>query len=401
MVKNHADFHPLKTRIVIVPFGTPPKSAEFLKRYYGLARRNRRILNRFVDPIIAGAFLLWCPFRSLSIALSNNKGFGWALYASRYAIKNFVDPLEVLLFDLKGSDSKRYMRRFELAGVMKSINSAGWRATCRLNDKRVFYDYCKTHSLPAPRIYATINQGAISVSGPAPKTDLVIKPARGRGGAGVRIARFLDGEFALTDGDKTMSFADLLEGLSTDKKSETIVCERIVNHPDLQGLAIDGLSTLRLTTCINESGKSELVTSVLRMPAETGVPIDNIKRGGLIAPVNPETGRLGAAKKGKRLGSWIRHPVSGADIEDLQLPCWREAKELVLNAHDAVFADYTVIGWDIAITANGPYIIEGNSKPCVIIAQRGPDAGLGDQRFGNLIAYHLERIASSPVSDFA
>jgi hypothetical protein len=44
-----------------------------------------------------------------------------------------------------------------------------------------------------------------------------------------------------------------------------------------------------------------------------------------------------------------------------ELPYFKEALELVLQA--AHYFENTIIGWDIAITANGPIFIEGNHKP--------------------------------------
>lgn len=395
MRRKQPKFHRLKTRIVILPFGKPPKSAEFLKRYYSLVKRNRGFFDRLIDPVVSWAFMLWCPFRCVDVALSHKKDLAWATAAMRYTFRNFVEPLEVSLFDLKDDDSRRYIRRFELAGVMKAINPAGWRPECRLNNKQAFYDYCAARSLPIPKTYAIVNRGAVEqADGSNPSSDLIIKPVWGRSGTGVRIARFKDGKFVLSDQERPFSYDELLAHLAAQEKSEIVVSQRIVNHPDMAGLAMDALATLRLTTCLNESGRSELVTSVLRMPTEPGVLVDNIKAGGIIAPVDPDAGRLGAAKGGKRPGAWTRHPASGAPIEGVTLPHWRATRDLVVNAHDAAFADYTVVGWDVAIAADGPCLIEGNSKPCVIIAQRGPGKGLGDQRFGALIAYHLDRIAA-------
>jgi glutathione synthase/RimK-type ligase-like ATP-grasp enzyme len=62
---------------------------------------------------------------------------------------------------------------------------------------------------------------------------------------------------------------------------------------------------------------------------------------------------------------------------------------MALAAHAELSALY-LIGWDIAITARGPVILEANKAPDVEIEQR-LDGPWGNGRFGELITYHLTR----------
>jgi glutathione synthase/RimK-type ligase-like ATP-grasp enzyme len=56
------------------------------------------------------------------------------------------------------------------------------------------------------------------------------------------------------------------------------------------------------------------------------------------------------------------HPMTGERIEGFQLPFWKESVELALRAHETL-PTIALVGWDIALTAEGPVIIEGNSTP--------------------------------------
>jgi hypothetical protein len=69
---------------------------------------------------------------------------------------------------------------------------------------------------------------------------------------------------------------------------------------------------------------------------------------------------------------------------------WGEVCDLVRRAHCA-FEDWVVIGWDVAITAEGALLVEGNSGPDIDLIQRPLRTALGDSRLGELLAYHLAR----------
>ena len=48
-----------------------------------------------------------------------------------------------------------------------------------------------------------------------------------------------------------------------------------------------------------------------------------------------------------------------------------------------------VVGWDIAILADGPIIVEGNGNPDLDILQRFMPLGFREHRFGRLLAHHV------------
>ena len=131
---------------------------------------------------------------------------------------------------------------------------------------------------------------------------------------------------------------------------------RMVNHPELADINLGALSTLRMVTALDEQEKPELIGAVLRMPSRADSAVDNFHAGGIAAPVDVSTGRLGAASDMglKPSTRWHEaHPVTGGRIEGRILPYWTEAKTLVTEAH-ARLGDRVVIGWDVAVLADGP-----------------------------------------------
>ena len=121
--------------------------------------------------------------------------------------------------------------------------------------------------------------------------------------------------------------------------------------------------------------------------------VDNFHAGGIASAVDMATGELGpATDMGVRpeRGWCNSHPDTGGQITGRKLPRWSEAIDLVQRGH-AMFADRFVIGWDVAILADGPSVIESNGRPDLEIHQRCHRRPMGNDRFGELLAYQVER----------
>jgi len=70
------------------------------------------------------------------------------------------------------------------------------------------------------------------------------------------------------------------------------------------------------------------------------------------------------------------------------LEWWPEVKALGLRAQ-AVFSDRLFVGWDLAMTEDGPIVVEGNSSPDLDILQRCSRQGMANGRFAELLAERL------------
>jgi hypothetical protein len=234
-----------------------------------------------------------------------------------------------------------------------------------------------------------------------PPRDLFIKIKLGRGGRGAEKWSYVDGTFRDAAGQR-FTATELSEYQMRRSALEKRVVEYcLTNHHALGDLNLGALATARILTVRDEHGGIEATDAVFRMPQRPGAQVDNIHAGGIAAPVDIATGRLGRATDlGQRVDStWHeRHPVSGAPIAGRVLPLWPEALALVKRAHELI-GDRVVVGWDVAILEDGPCLVEGNGKPDVDLLQRPHRAGLGNARAGTLMAYHLKRALAGDTSN--
>jgi hypothetical protein len=129
------------------------------------------------------------------------------------------------------------------------------------------------------------------------------------------------------------------------------------------------------------------------MAMSAASPVDNFHAGGIASAVDIATGRLGAAT-GLGLGgdfSWHdRHPATGATILGRILPDWPKTLALAIAAHRLV-RPRVMVGWDIGFLADGPCLVEGNVGPDADIHQRTELRPIGNGRYGELLAFHMER----------
>jgi len=57
----------------------------------------------------------------------------------------------------------------------------------------------------------------------------------------------------------------------------------------------------------------------------------------------------------------------------------------------AALPERIVVGWDVAMLADGPCIVEGNGRPDLDIHQRVERRPLGNDRISHLLAWNLEQ----------
>jgi hypothetical protein len=261
-----------------------------------------------------------------------------------------------------------------------------------LSDKVAFAKRCEANGVRCvPTAFYLDDSTALDALA-LPDVDLFVKPARGRGGKGAQRWDRI-GPSMWSNGQDRLDASGLGERLrATAKQLPLIGQQRVEPHPAIATLTSGALPTVRALTCLNGSDEAEVVAAVFRMSFGSSRTVDNIHAGGLACGVALDGGVLGPASNlgaDARLGWHDKHPTTGAQIEGTRLPFWEELRSLAIRAHEA-FADRVIVGWDIAIDADGPIVVEGNGSPDVDLMQRFMELGFCQRhRFGELLAHHL------------
>jgi hypothetical protein len=150
--------------------------------------------------------------------------------------------------------------------------------------------------------------------------------------------------------------------------------EYVIQHPAIMELSSSGLNTVRIFTQIHE-GEVHFLGARFRISVNS--PVDNMGAGNLAAPVDMDTGEVygpGVYSDITREDEDI-HPVTGMRITGFTLPFWKELIDLSRKAALHIPENRSV-GWDIAITEEGPELIEGNHNWCKLLWQLPVKEGL-------------------------
>jgi len=142
--------------------------------------------------------------------------------------------------------------------------------------------------------------------------------------------------------------------------SEFLFQDCVRQHPEMNKLSSSSLNTLRMDTFIDRDGKIEIISGMVRMSA-TNIFVDNISSGGCFVAIDINNGKLkkyGYTTSGPDI--LLQHPVTKSVFENFSIPYFIEAKALVIKTASLMPA-LRLVGWDVAISEDGPLIIEGNS----------------------------------------
>lgn len=283
------------------------------------------------------------------------KLFENAVYLFKYRSVN--DFYLLYGFDGKDADTSDYIDYNQFARTRSRKNRAGSLTSqiVLLRDKLLFYKFMKANQIAVPEVFAVVYQSKLydpqwnplDVSYLDDKYDFFLKDAVGECASFVKHCR------------GSADFAKYLPEL--DHNALYILQEALTQHDAMNALNPHSVNTVRIVTVMKD-GEPFVLTSVLRVGTKSSGNVDNWAAGGL---------SVGCLDSGylKKYGFYkpmygtktAVHPDTGIAFSDFQIPMYDQIVDLVLHAHKQLYLMHS-IGWDVAVTDQGPVIIEGNDN---------------------------------------
>lgn len=144
-----------------------------------------------------------------------------------------------------------------------------------------------------------------------------------------------------------------------EKNEKAILEEWICQHEEFAKIYSKAINCLRIITFYNGEKVNFLTGGVTW---GNGKKIANASASGIVSPVNFGNGRLEKPAADFLGKIYKQHPITGQNLQGVSIPYWKETLEMLTGAAKEV-PQVAYIGWDVAITPQGPIIIEGNTTP--------------------------------------
>lgn len=289
------------------------------------------------------------PRKDVLIRLIDN--IYWVL---RYQRANIFYTLYGL--DIVGGNTSNYI---DEKGFWKGLDKVNYHKgvhsqVCLLRDKFLFYRYMNSMGMPVPEVFAIIKNGQVF------NADLMQMPVDTLKNEKEYFIKDVDGECA-SFVKRIHGYNDLL-GIIKDINHGTYILQRSIQQSEeMSKINPKAVNTLRIITVYN-AGEPYVLSALLRVGTENSGNVDNWAAGGLAIGIE-ETGHLkqyGLYKPGRGTKDSV-HPDTGVVFSEFEIPSLKEAFDIACAAHRC-FYGIGAIGWDIAITPDGPCFIEGNDN---------------------------------------
>ncbi|MGH7075146.1 MAG: sugar-transfer associated ATP-grasp domain-containing protein [Stellaceae bacterium] len=370
------------------PYPTP------VARFRAVARRTRFARHDRVRVFTNTAMALGWPIGALTTALrtcrdarARGRTYGWRQFVDMYrlALRYSIPPLEYVLYHFEEPARRRDMHQYvywnDLPGLA-ALNARRGADNRDVQDKDRFAEICATHGFPHVPTLAVFDNGRQTYPAApfVPEAPVLwTKSLRLKGGAGG--AKWIKDADVYRDKDGHAIRAGNLG--DAFRKEDCLVQPFIDNHPDIARVSNGALASLRIVTGMNEAGATEFVTAMLGLPH--GPRTTSI--AAICCSIDLAKGRIRQAELhgGEPIAD---HPDTGAPIVGIVLPFWRESIDLVCRAHAAAFPRFAFLGWDVALTMDGPILLETNSGWGALFHQM-LDGPLGHTAFSRLVSQYV------------
>ena len=303
------------------------------------------------------------------------------------------------------AEKRRFVGKRVQQAMHLACNDYGWNAATE--DKLLFHGIAPSAGLPVPELLAiahpTRRAGGVPSLASVETAESLLhdpklypffaKPIDGMYSLGAVSADRVDtrGTVYLADGT-TKGAQEIAASLVNDHARGALIQRRLAPTPGIAKWFGNRLWSVRLLALLGEDGV-HVARALCKIPAPRNVADNFWRPGNMVAAVELETGRLGRVIRGTGAGmeTDFDHPETGTSIVGFEVPDWTAVRDLVARAAP-LFPGVRTQSWDVALTDQGPVILEVNWGGDLNLAQLAYGAGVLDDRFAaHLAACGYER----------
>ncbi|MBS9767580.1 MAG: hypothetical protein KGV44_08575 [Flavobacteriaceae bacterium] len=257
----------------------------------------------------------------------------------------------------------RNILNFRQRESMKTFYTFNYLPLCR--DKFVFGQYAKSLNIPHPETIALVTNGMISwmdrdsldyedlITLKDRNLEAFCKVTTGENGQGAFLLKIDEGNFFINN--KEVTYEKVREYFAD---TNYILQEKMMNHKAIRDIYPNAVNTIRLVTVIHEGEIVVALPPFLRTGSNGNV-VDSAFSGGVLIGITRD-GYLtdwAIRKMGDKLIYKEKHPDTGTVFAGLKIPYYDEMIETAKRFHSYYYG-IPSMGWDIAITEDGPVFLE-------------------------------------------
>ena len=220
-----------------------------------------------------------------------------------------------------------------------------------IQNKAKFEHICLTRNIPCPQTLAIFDRGKSNGEDVLRRwmQPLFVKALTGNRGVGAELWR-RDGSAFVSSRGEARTIDELIDWL---RSQNCIVQPALQDHAELKSFGTVALSNVRIITAKGPTIRATPIAASISLAVEAGsltghegfhcgVHLDDGTITNTLSPIEDD------ARLEKR------------DLIGFALPDWSECINLVRSAHDEAFPAFATLGWDVALTNDGPLLLEAN-----------------------------------------
>lgn len=280
--------------------------------------------------------------------------FIWIIFGVRISEQN--------LYNFNQLTKKQKRNIFRIRDNVRFINKVNGKKSIHvLRNKNILLERLQD-DLKRDFIYLKVSDDNSIIQFIQKHARFVLKPNSQAGGRGVGVGWF-DGQHVTINYSNSIKQYTVEEFLSAWINEDVLLEEYVKQHEALSKVYPLAVNTLRMHTITINNDVDIVLQHTIRFGSKMGIiDFDH----GLSLFVNDD-GQLDkhaieVLKGTGQIKIHTSHPDTGFIFKDYQLPFWSEIKQLVIDTAKK-FPELSFVGWDIAISEEGPVIIEGNGAP--------------------------------------